>query len=187
MGFQAQKIFFSAIFIVFLISGYGSAETGIKEFFGNEIEELKLSTHEDLFDGFIYFADTQKTVLKSVEKRFPSTLDSHQLGTQIIETLIEGPPSSGYSSIWPRDTKINALYISDDGKAFVDLTPGQGINQTMDTGIEVLAVYSVVNSLMINIPKIKMIFDTVLTYRCQENIPCKTRRGLIKSVFEPPC
>ncbi len=152
MGFKVQKLFFFTIFFVFLIGNNGVAETGLKE--------TEINYQEDLFDGFIYFADKQKTALKSVEKRFPSTLDSHQLGTQILETLIEGPTSSAssvYSAIWPQDTKINAFFISDDGKAFVDLKPGQGINQTMDTGTEILAVYSVVNSLTINIPKIKMV------------------------------
>ncbi len=152
MQFKVQKLFFLAIIFVLFIGNIGYAENGLKE--------TELDYHEDLFDGFIYFADKQKTALKSVEKRFPSSLDSHQLGTQIIETLLEGPTPtalSTYSAIWPRDTKINAFFISDDGKAFVDLKPGQSITQTMDTGIEILAVYSVVNSLTINIPKIKMV------------------------------
>ncbi|MBU1696072.1 MAG: GerMN domain-containing protein, partial [Proteobacteria bacterium] len=58
---------------------------------------------------------------------------------------------------WPKGTKINSFFITDDGKAYVDLSPEQGMMENMDTQSELLAIYSLVNSLTLNIPKIEMV------------------------------
>jgi hypothetical protein len=113
--------------------------------------------HEDLFEGFVYYADSRKTGLKSVKMRFPSALAPHELGREIISALISGPSSSALEPVWPADTRLNALFITDDGNAYVDLNlPGE-MGENMDTRSELLAVYSLVNSLTLNIPKIKQV------------------------------
>lgn len=113
--------------------------------------------NEDLFEGFVYFADDQKTGLKSVKMRFASTLNSHDLGREIIRSLVAGPSVSSLRPVWPAGTEINAFFIADDGKAYVDLSPGEGMVENMDTQSELLAIYSLVNSLTLNIPEIKKV------------------------------
>jgi hypothetical protein len=145
---QKRLIFFIFLF-GFLLSGVCAAKNGM--------EEDRILSYEDLFEGFVYYADQQKTGLKSVNIRFPSTLDSHQLGREIIKALIAGPSLPSLEPTWPKDAKINSFFIADDGKAYVDLDLEQEMMENMDTRSELLAIYSLVNSLTLNIPKIKMV------------------------------
>lgn len=110
-----------------------------------------------LFDGFLYFADPGKGVLKALPKRFPSNLNPHQLGQDILGALMEGPPNSDLASTFPRDTQVIALFISEEGRAWVDLGIGDGRLKNMDTVSELLAIYSIVNSLALNIPGVKQV------------------------------
>ncbi|CCK79159.1 MULTISPECIES: GerMN domain-containing protein [Desulfobacula] len=147
-----QKRFILFVFLTgFLLSGVCVAQNGM------EVDEDGILAYEDLFEGFVYYADQQKTGLKSVNIRFSSTLDSHQLGREIIKALIAGPSLPLLEPTWPRDAKINSFFITDDGKAYVDLYLEKEMIENMDTGSELLAIYSLVNSLTLNIPKIKMV------------------------------
>jgi hypothetical protein len=141
-------IFFMHCFLlpVFFLPGICIAENGVKD------DEILAS--EDLFEGFVYFADKHKTALKSVNFRLPSTLDSNKLGQEIIRMLIQGPSQSFLEPTWPKDVKLNSLFIADDGKAYVDLNLEKAMLENMDTQSELLAIYSMVNSLTLNIPKI---------------------------------
>jgi len=149
MKFKLRKIILSVFLIVFVVSGLCAAQT-------NATDEPILSD-ENLFEGFVYFADKQKTSLKSVKKKFASNLDSHYLGLEILKTLIEGTQLVHLESTWPKGTKINSFFITDDGKAYVDLNLEPGMVETMDTQSELLAIYSMVNSLTLNISKIQMV------------------------------
>lgn len=143
------KIFFF-IFLTFLLqSGLSIAENGVKE--------DETAAYEDLFEGFVFYADKQKAALKSVKIKFSSTLDSHSLGKEIIKALIAGPSLSSLEPVWPKDVKINSFFIADDEKAYVDLNLSREMMGNMDTQSELLAIYSMVNSLTLNIPRIKMV------------------------------
>ncbi|WP_300459337.1 GerMN domain-containing protein [Desulfobacula sp.] len=124
---------------------------------GNDMVAKPMPAYEDLFEGFVYYADKQKTALKSVKIRFAATLDSHQLGREIIKTLIAGPSLPSLEPTWPADATINSFFITDEGAAYVDLNLKQGRLDNMDTQSELLALYSMVNSLTLNIPKIKRV------------------------------
>ncbi len=149
MKLRQGKIIFFIFLILFTGSDICAAENGVKNY--------QVSSYEDLFEGFVYYADKQKTALKSVKKKFASTLDSHYLGLEILATLLKGPQVSHLEATWPKGTKINSFFITDDGKAYIDLSPEPGMMENMDTMGELLAVYSLVNSLTLNISKIKMV------------------------------
>jgi spore germination protein GerM len=110
-----------------------------------------------LFDGFLYFADPGKGVLKAMPKQFASNLNSHELGRDILEALMEGPPGSALDPTFPAGTKVRGLFILDDGRAWVDLGLREGRLDNMDTVSELLAIYSIVNSLTLNIPGVKQV------------------------------
>ncbi len=141
------------IFLIFLIIFTGSNICAAQ----NEEKVGQMSSYDDLFEGFIYHADKQKTALKSVKKKFASNLDSHSLGIEIIKTVFKGPQFEHLEATWPKGTKINSFFITDDGKAYIDLSVENGIVGKMDTMSELLAIYSLVNSLTLNISKIKMV------------------------------
>ncbi len=146
-------IFFMHFLIlpIFFLSGICIAEDGVKE---DGIKEDGVLAQEDLFEGFVYYADKEKTALKSVNFRLPSTLDSNKLGQEIIKMLIQGPSQTFLEPTWPKDVKLNSLFITDDGKAYIDLNLEKAMLENMDTQSELLAIYSMVNSLTVNIPKI---------------------------------
>ncbi len=149
MKFKWGALFFLTVLTIFALLGNSLADDGVKE---NQPAGV-----EDLFEGFVYYVDKQKTGLKSIKKRFSATLDSHKLGMEILKALIKGPQQAHLEAIWPEDTKINSFFIADDGKAYIDLNPGQSMIEDMDTLSELLAIYSMVNSLTVNIPEIKMV------------------------------
>ena len=143
------KIIFFIFLIIFTGSGLWAQE--------NKDKDGLVSYSEGLFEGFVYYADKQKTALKSVKKKFASTLDSHSLGLEILASLIKGPQSGHLEATWPKGTIINSFFITDEGKAYIDLSPEPGMIEKMDTQGELLAIYSIVNSLTLNISKIKMV------------------------------
>jgi hypothetical protein len=108
-------------------------------------------------DCFLYFADPGKGVLKALPKQFPSNLNAHELGQAILGALMAGPPHSNLMPTFPLDTQVIALFISEEGRAWVDLGIGEGHLKNMDTVSELVAIYSIVNSLALNIPGVKQV------------------------------
>lgn len=149
MKFTQKKVFFLIFLSSFAVLGNSLA--------GTVPEKTPTPAFEDLFEGFVYYADHQKRFLKSVKKNFAATLEPHELALEILKTLIEGPSDSYLTATWPGDTKINSVFLADDGEAYVDLNLDPEMIENMDTGDEILAIYSLVNSLTMNIPKIKKV------------------------------
>ncbi len=115
------------------------------------------SADTPLIEGFIYFADVRQTALRSVKKRFAAGLTPHQLAVEIVRVLISGPAVAGLEPTWPKTAEVNALFITDDKRAIVDLRIPDMSTLNMDTRAELLAVYSLVNSLTVNIPEIETV------------------------------
>lgn len=111
----------------------------------------------ELIESFVYYADSDWTVLKSEKRKFPSLLGHHDLGVQILKALFEGPSQPELNAAWPKETRLNALFITDAGLAVVDIDPPENMAQQMDTSSEMLAVYSLVNSLALNLPTVKQV------------------------------
>ena len=130
--------------------------TGIL-FSGPDVRSDEHNEKNQPVEGFIYFADADRIYLKSEKKMFAAGLDDHQLAVKIIEALIQGPLSGGLASVWPKETRLNALYITEDKKAYVDLDLSPDMVMHMDTRSELLAVYAMTNSLTVNIQKIESV------------------------------
>ena len=74
-------------------------------------------------------------------------------GKRIVESLTEGP-QEGLMPTIPRGTVLRALYILDDGTAFVDMSEAISDNHPGGCKSEMLTIFSVVNSLVLNISEI---------------------------------
>ncbi len=149
MGFRPGSILFFIIFFLLMPSGIILANT--------EASENQNPLLEELFEGFVYYSDADKIALKSVKKNFSSSLDAYSLGMEIVRMVIKGPSDAVLRPTWPENTKLNAFFITDDGSAFIDLDIDPSLAETMDTTSELLAIYSMVNSLALNISKIKQV------------------------------
>ncbi|MCP4719400.1 MAG: GerMN domain-containing protein [Desulfobacteraceae bacterium] len=152
MKFKRNNIIFFILLACLIGPGVGANQENTS--LDSSVNEV---VRAGLFDGFLYFADTGKGVLKALPKRFASNLNSHELGRDILEALMEGPPNSVLAPTFPKDTQVRALFVSEDGKAWVDLGIRDGYLKNMDTVSELLAIYSLVNSLTLNIPGVKQV------------------------------
>jgi hypothetical protein len=75
---------------------------------------------------------------------------------QIVLALAEGS-HQGYARVLPASTTVRAVFLAADGTAYVDLS--NDLLSDFQPGIqtETLAIYSIVNSLTINIPSVKRV------------------------------
>ena len=71
----------------------------------------------------------------------------------IIDAQIAPPPAPQVSAI-PRGTKLRAVYVSEQGDAFVDVSAEASTNHTGGALDELFAVYALVNALTVNLPAI---------------------------------
>jgi hypothetical protein len=74
--------------------------------------------------------------------------------TAILQALLRGPRSSALRSPIPRGVKLRGLYIS-DGSATVDFTAELRDGLHGNASAEVLCVYSIVNTLLLNCSNFK--------------------------------
>ena len=75
---------------------------------------------------------------------------------QIVLALAEGS-HRGYGRVLPASTTVRAVFLAADGTAYIDLS--SDFLSEFEPGIqnETLAIYSIVNSLTINIPAVKQV------------------------------
>lgn len=107
-------------------------------------------------EAHLYFSNKENVFLTSETRVLQDTGDPGQFAIEIVNALIQGPKHELISTI-PEGTALNAIYITPDRTAFVDLTteisdahPG-GCHQELTT------VYSIVNSLILNVTEIDQV------------------------------
>ena len=109
----------------------------------------------ELVEAFLYFADPASAHLKAVHTSFPYGMADHELGMAMLDALMAGPGVSGFSRIFPETTRVNALFITEGGAAYVDLgVEGPAFEDAIG---EYLGIYSLVNTLAVNIPAVRQV------------------------------
>ena len=76
----------------------------------------------------------------------------------VARELLKGSANTGVPHIFPRDTIVRAAFLLPDGTAFIDLG-GPTLTQGWATGSheELMAVYSVVQTVVIDFPAVKRV------------------------------
>jgi hypothetical protein len=76
----------------------------------------------------------------------------------VARELLKGSANAGVPHIFPRDTVVRAAFLLPDGTAFIDLG-GPTLSQGWGTGSheELMAVYSVVQTVTTNFPEAKRV------------------------------
>jgi len=150
-GFYIIFSFFllSSIYFILIVPGMCCAQ---------EDEIIKAETAEqELFEGFLYFIDKDGRHLKAVEQKFAAGLNPHDLGLAIIQALAKGPSLKELDRTLPIGTKVNSFFILDDGRAFIDFDQSIRTSKDYSAQSEMLTIYSIVNSLILNIEKINRV------------------------------
>ncbi len=105
---------------------------------------------------YLYFSDEKNSYLVSEERILFVSEDPLEIGKTIISDLIQGPRGNLVRTI-PGDATLNAFYLSKDGTAFVDFSDTIREKHPGGSQTELLTVYSIVNSIALNIPQVQRV------------------------------
>jgi spore germination protein GerM len=104
----------------------------------------------------LYFAYKEIAFLASEQRVILHSDDIIEFGKNIMAALIKGPKGNFMRTI-PIGTALRAFYVTSDGTAFVDLTQNATDKHPGGSISEMLTIYSIVNSLILNIPEVKTV------------------------------
>src|SRR5215467_3854964 len=104
----------------------------------------------------VFFPETSGDVLLTAEDQtiFKSAEPANR-ARQILQKLQEGPHSDKMSPSLPKDTKVDDLFISEQGTAFINFSNALATNHPGGVLNELATIYSIVNSLTYNLQEIK--------------------------------
>lgn len=77
--------------------------------------------------------------------------DVHERARIVVGELLAGP-TGGLTAVVPYAAEVNAVYIDNEGLAFIDLTPPP--EPLEGSHIELMLVYGVVDSVLLNCPEL---------------------------------
>jgi spore germination protein GerM len=128
--------------------------TGAKE--GSETESGHLLPGLARVKTHLYFLDQDYQFLRA-EKRFLLRQGSAvERARGIVDALIEGP-EGGLLPTLPAETKLLSLYVTQDGVAYADFDRAISENHPGGSLSELFTVFSVVNTLALNIQEIEAV------------------------------
>lgn len=104
----------------------------------------------------LYFTDRNSYFLRAEQRAVLHPDDPLGLAGSIIQALIKGPQKDLLKTI-PADTRLNAIYITPDRTCYVDLSEDVRKNHPGGSKSELLTIYSLVNSLVLNVPEIEQV------------------------------
>lgn len=104
----------------------------------------------------LYFSDQDSQFLMAENRLLKSPGDPEFFARNIIEALIKGPQQRLARTL-PAATAVRAIFITQEGICFVDLTSSIAEGHPAGIHSELLTIYSIVNSLVLNVPKIKAV------------------------------
>ncbi len=103
----------------------------------------------------LYFADRRGRFLHAQERVFTRPSDPLAFGRMILQMLIQGPRSELGRTL-PVESEVRAFFI-DDGTAVVDFTDAVREHHPGGCRTELLTVFSVVNSLVLNMEGVESV------------------------------
>jgi hypothetical protein len=159
---SACKRFFLWLLGALLIGGVGifSFQNADAETESNSRNEGQLNPElpqqTSKIAAHLYFADRQNTFLKAELRVLHQPENPAQFARAIVEALIKGPQKERIRTI-PVGTRLNAIYIDPDQVCYIDLSQAAKKKHPGGINSELLTIYSVVNSLILNVSEIKRV------------------------------
>ena len=127
------------------------------------VRPLQSTPKKDLIKtrAHLYFADKEKPFLIAEERDLLHAEDAVSFAKMIVTTLSEGPRQELMRTL-PTETVLRTLFIDQNKTAYVDFNESLKENHPGGSQTEILTIYAIVNSLVLNIPEIetvKILFD----------------------------
>lgn len=107
-------------------------------------------------EAYLYFADPRTEYLSAETRSLSHSPGPAALARAIVEALIVGPASDRARTI-PEQTVLDGIYIDDVATAYVDLSAAVVDAHPGGAHSELMTVFSIVNSLILNVPQIKRV------------------------------
>ncbi|MBW2564112.1 MAG: GerMN domain-containing protein [Deltaproteobacteria bacterium] len=101
----------------------------------------------------LYFANKENSFLIAEKRLLVQPDDPAQMGKLIIESLIKGP-KEGLMRTISSDATLRALFVTEDKTAYADFSSVIREKHPGGCKSEIITIYSIVNSLILNIPEI---------------------------------
>lgn len=104
----------------------------------------------------LYFPSSENEALVVEEREIFETASPGDRAKQILSELLDGPKGSSAVAAVPSGTTLKQVYVLADGTAYANFSSSlsAGIDGSSD---EILAIYSIVDSLALNVPEIKRV------------------------------
>jgi spore germination protein GerM len=116
----------------------------------------EVSTPSHKVQAHLYFANRDYSFLKSEQRVVDRIGEPVEFGRAIVEALIKGPQRGLIRTI-PTGTELKAIYIATNRVCYVDFSEAVRNNHPGGSNSEMLTIYSVVNSLILNVSEIKQV------------------------------
>lgn len=104
----------------------------------------------------LYFLDKKGQFLIAEERTLKHPENPAFFARSIVAALIKGPQKGLIRTI-PADTKIRAIYVTQEGICYVDLTASIADKHPGGIRSELFSVYSIVNSVVLNVPEVEAV------------------------------
>ena len=116
-------------------------------------EEVAPGTPLETTSAELYFPNTAGWL--GVESReLPAAADAEARAAQVARALLEGPREPNHVAPVGEGVELSTIHLSGDGVVFVDLAAVQlAMPPVSGSRGELLAVYSFVNSILVNVPE----------------------------------
>ena len=101
----------------------------------------------------LFFVGEDGLSLEPVQREVPFGEAVGDQARFIAEAQVADAPAP-YASAMPAGTTVRAVYVTDKGEAFVDLSAEATTGHSGGTLDELLAVYAIVNALTVNLPAV---------------------------------
>ena len=119
----------------------------------------------------LYFPSAQSSLLVGETHEIVRTSSPGDRVKQILSDLIAGPQGKTAVASLPPETKLRQVYVLDDGTAYADFSEDLRSKIGGGSEDEILTVYSIVNSVTLNVREISRVAILV------EGRPCETLNG----------
>lgn len=103
----------------------------------------------------LYFASEDGLSLVPAEREVPLADGPIAQARSILEAQLSAQPDPPLVSTIPKGAALRGIFVSDRNEVFVDLDPAIKASHPGGTHAELMTVYTIVNSLLTNLPKLQ--------------------------------
>ncbi|MBT8340878.1 MAG: GerMN domain-containing protein [Desulfatitalea sp.] len=149
---------FAVIIVVAMLAGWWMAHQSNPKPTGVESgESLPMPVAEERV-VHLYFSDQRDEAYLVAEQRVMAPpVDDTVFGRWLVAQLVSGPQQGAGGRTLPKDALLSAFFITDKGKAIVDFASESFAAHPGGIRAELLSIYSVVNTLVMNVTSIRSV------------------------------